>query len=166
MTRPCTSEEFIRMTKAERNLNQKERKNVGYGLGRPVKTVTSAFKRVFGESVGALNPHTAVIEIATKVVSCIIPSPLHRSHAAAAWRSQFCGGPPHHPHPAGGFAPDWHIQAHCSAQGMHSDSETNPDSMAHAAVTSGHGQAAAGGPVSGGRRLAPTTASLMSRLRL
>ena len=66
----------------------------------------------------------------------------------------------------GGFAPDWHIQAQYSAQGMHSDSETNPDSTAHAAVTSGHGQAAAGGPVSGGRRLAPTTASLMSRLRL
>ena len=44
------------------------------------------------------------------VVSCIIPRPLCRSHAAAAWRSQFCGGPPHHPHPAGGFAPDWHIK--------------------------------------------------------
>ena len=57
------------MTKAERNLNQKERKNVGYGLGRLVKTVTSAFKRVFGESVGALNPHTAVIEIATRVAT-------------------------------------------------------------------------------------------------
>ena len=66
----CTNEEFNRMTKAERKLNQKEwKKNVRYGLRWIVEIVISAFKRVFGESVRALKPHTATIEIATKVAA-------------------------------------------------------------------------------------------------
>ena len=66
----CTNEEFNRMTKAERKLNQKEwKKNVRYGLRWIVEIVISAFKRVFGESVRARKPHTAVIEIATKVAA-------------------------------------------------------------------------------------------------
>ena len=66
----CTNEEFNRMTKAERNLNQKEwKKNVRYGLRWIVEIVISAFKRVFGESVRALKPHTVIMEIATKVAA-------------------------------------------------------------------------------------------------
>ena len=40
-----------------------------YGLRWIVEIVISAFKRVFGESVRALKPHTAIIEIATKVAA-------------------------------------------------------------------------------------------------
>ena len=66
----CTSEEFNYMTKAERKLNQKAwKKDVRYGLRRIVEIVISAFKRVFGESVRARKPHTAIIEIATKVAA-------------------------------------------------------------------------------------------------
>ena len=101
-----------------------------------------------------------------QLVCCIIPRPLHRSHAVAAWRSQFCGRPPQHSRPAGGFALSLHRYARSSAQGTRSGSETIPDDAAHAAVTSDHGQAPSGGPVSGGRRIALGTASLMSRLRL
>ena len=66
----CTNEVFNRMTKGERRLNQKEwKEDVEYGLRWIVEIVISAFKRVFGESVRALKPHTAIIEIATKVAA-------------------------------------------------------------------------------------------------
>ena len=66
----CTNTELNRMTNGERRLNQKEwKKDVRYGLRWIVEIVISAFKRVFGESVRALKPHTAIIEIATKVAA-------------------------------------------------------------------------------------------------
>ena len=66
----CTSRELGRMTKSERQANQKEwRKRVGFGLRWLVEIVISAFKRVFGELVRALLPHTAYIEIATKIAA-------------------------------------------------------------------------------------------------
>ena len=66
----CTNEEFNRMTKAERLLNQKKwKKDARSGLRWIVEIVISAFKRVFGESVRALKPHTAIIEITTKIIA-------------------------------------------------------------------------------------------------
>ena len=66
----CSNEEFNHMTKDERRLNQKRwKKDVRSGLLWIVEIVISAFKRVFGESVRALKPHTAIIEIATKIAA-------------------------------------------------------------------------------------------------
>ena len=66
----CSNEEFNQMTKDERRLNQKRwKKDVRSGLRWIVEIVISAFKRVFGESVRALKPHTAIIEIATKIAA-------------------------------------------------------------------------------------------------
>lgn len=66
----CTSQELARMTKSERQANQKDwRKRVEFGLRWLVEIVISAFKRVFGESVRALKPHTAYVEIATKIAA-------------------------------------------------------------------------------------------------
>ena len=66
----CTSKELARMTKSERQANQKDwRERVEFGLRWLVEIVISAFKRVFGESVRALKPHTAYIEIATKIAA-------------------------------------------------------------------------------------------------
>ena len=87
----CTNTELNRMTNGERRLNRKEwKKDVEYGLRWIVEIVRSAFKRVFGESVRALKPHTAIIEIATKV---------ERSHTTATWTSGTrpsgrCAAPP------------------------------------------------------------------------
>ena len=66
----CTGREPNRMTNEERSANQKEWKNARYGLRRMVEIIISAFKRVFGESVRALTPRTAFIEVATKVAAC------------------------------------------------------------------------------------------------
>ena len=66
----CTSRELGRMTKSERRANQKNwREHVKFGLRWLVDIVTSAFKRVFGESVRALQPHTACVEVATKITA-------------------------------------------------------------------------------------------------
>ena len=66
----CTNAQLNRMTRGERRINQKEwKEDVEYGLRWIVEIVISAFKRVFGESVRALKPHTAVIEIATKIAA-------------------------------------------------------------------------------------------------
>ena len=59
------------MTKSERQANQKDwRERVEFGLRRLVEIAISAFKRVFGESVRTLKPHTAYVEIATKMAAC------------------------------------------------------------------------------------------------
>ena len=66
----CTSRELGRMAKSERRANQKNwRKHVRFGLRWLVEIVISAFKRVFGESVRALLPHTAYVEVATKITA-------------------------------------------------------------------------------------------------
>ena len=66
----CTNRELNRMVKKERLANQKDwKKRVEYGLRWIVEIVISAFKRVFGESVRALTPHTTNIEIATKIAA-------------------------------------------------------------------------------------------------
>ena len=66
----CTGREPNRMTKEERRANQKEwKKDTRYGLRWMVEIIISAFKRVFGESVRALTPRTAFIEVATKVAA-------------------------------------------------------------------------------------------------
>ena len=64
----CTSRELARMTKSERRANQKKwREYVRFGLRWFVEIVISSFKRIFGESVKALLPRTAYIEVATKI---------------------------------------------------------------------------------------------------
>ena len=56
------------MTKEERMANRKEwKKDTGYGLPW---IITSAFKRVFGESVRTLAPRTALIEATAKAAAC------------------------------------------------------------------------------------------------
>ena len=66
----CTGREPNRMTNEERRANQKEwKKDTGYGLRWMVEIIISAFKRVFGESVRALTPRTAFIEVAAKVAA-------------------------------------------------------------------------------------------------
>ena len=66
----CTNTEFHRMTKDERRANQKKwKKEVKFGLRWIVEIVISAFKRVLGESVRALKPYTAFIEVATKIAA-------------------------------------------------------------------------------------------------
>ena len=66
----CTGRELNRMANEERGANQKEwKKDTRYGLRWMVEIIISAFKRVFGESVRALTPRTAFIEVATKVVA-------------------------------------------------------------------------------------------------
>ena len=66
----CTNREFHCMTKGERKANQKKwKKEVEFGLRWIVEIVISAFKRVLGESVRALKPHTAFIEVATKIAA-------------------------------------------------------------------------------------------------
>lgn len=66
----CTDQDLNRMIKNERLANQKDwKERVRYGLRWIVEIVISAFKRVFGESVRALTPGTAYIEIATKVAA-------------------------------------------------------------------------------------------------
>ena len=66
----CTNREFHRMTKDERRANRdKWKKEVKFGLRWIVEIVISAFKRVLGESVRALKPYTAFIEVATKIVA-------------------------------------------------------------------------------------------------
>lgn len=66
----CTNRAFKRMTKAERRANQKEwKEDIEYGLRWIVEIVISAFKRVLGESVRALKPYTAFVEIATKIAA-------------------------------------------------------------------------------------------------
>ena len=66
----CTNSELNRMVKKERLANQKDwKERVEYGLRWIVEIVISAFKRVFGESVRALTPHTTNIEIATKIAA-------------------------------------------------------------------------------------------------
>ena len=58
------------MTKSERRANRKKwRKLVRFGLRWLVEIVISAYKRVFGESVRALLPRTAYIEVATKITA-------------------------------------------------------------------------------------------------
>lgn len=58
-----------RMTKSERRANQKKwGERAGFGL-RWLEIVISAFKHVFGESMGALLPYTAYIEIAIKIAA-------------------------------------------------------------------------------------------------
>ena len=65
-----TSRELGRMTNEERRANQKEwKKDTRYGLRWMVEIIISAFKRVFGESVRALTPRTAFVEVATKVAA-------------------------------------------------------------------------------------------------
>ena len=67
----CTGREPNRMTNEERRANQKEwKKDTRYGLRRAVEIIMSAFKRVFGESVRALMPRTAFIEVAAKAAAC------------------------------------------------------------------------------------------------
>ena len=66
----CTGRELNRMTNEERGACQKEwKKDTRYGLRWMVEIIISAFKRVFGESVRALTPRTAFIEVATKVAA-------------------------------------------------------------------------------------------------
>ena len=66
----CTNREFSRMTKDERRANRKKwKEKVEFGLRWIVEIVISAFKRVLGESVRALTPYTAFIEIATKIAA-------------------------------------------------------------------------------------------------
>ena len=65
----CTGREPNRMTNEERRANRKGWKNARYGLRWMVEIIISAFKRVFGESVRALTPCTAFIEVATKVAA-------------------------------------------------------------------------------------------------
>ena len=66
----CTGRELNRMTNEERRANQKEwKKDTRYGLRWMVEIIISAFKRVFGESVRALTPRTAFIEVAAKVAA-------------------------------------------------------------------------------------------------
>ena len=58
------------MTNEGRRVNQKEwKKDAGYGLRWMVEIIMSTFKRVSGESVRALTPRTAFIEVATKVAA-------------------------------------------------------------------------------------------------
>ena len=65
-----TGRELNRMTNEERRANQKEwKKDTRYGLRWMVEIIISAFKRVFGESVRALTPCTAFIEVAIKVAA-------------------------------------------------------------------------------------------------
>ena len=66
----CTGREPNRTAKEECGADQKEwKKDTRYGLRWMVEIIISAFKRVFGESVRALTPHTAFIEVATKVAA-------------------------------------------------------------------------------------------------
>ena len=66
----CASKELNRMVKKERLANQKDwKERVEYGLRWTVEIVISAFKRVFGESIRALTPHTTNIEIVTKIAA-------------------------------------------------------------------------------------------------
>ena len=66
----CTSRELGRMTKTERRANQKKwREHVRFGLRWLAEIVISAFKHVFGESVRELQPHTAYVEVATKIAA-------------------------------------------------------------------------------------------------
>ena len=65
----CTGRELNRMTNEERRANQEWKKDTRYGLRWMVEIIISAFKRVFGESVRALTPRTAFIEVATRVAA-------------------------------------------------------------------------------------------------
>ena len=66
----CTVKDLARMTKSERRANRKKwRKLVRFGLRWLVEIVISAYKRVFGESVRALSPRTAYVEVATKITA-------------------------------------------------------------------------------------------------
>lgn len=66
----CTNRDFQHMTKDERRANQKKwKEKVDYGLRWIVEIVISAFKRVLGESVRALTPYTAFVEITTKITA-------------------------------------------------------------------------------------------------
>ena len=90
----CTSTELNNMTKKEREANRKEwKKDTRYGLRWLVEIIISAFKRVFGESVRARNPHTAYIEIATKVAAYNCNLDIGDA-AVRAMREQANTGPP------------------------------------------------------------------------
>ena len=66
----CTCKDLARMTKSERRANRKKwRELVRFGLRWLVEIVISAFKRVLGESVRALSPRTAYVEVATKITA-------------------------------------------------------------------------------------------------
>ena len=66
----CTNREPGRMAMSELRANRKKwREAVKFGLRRLVEIVISAFKRVFGESVGALQPRTVYVEAATKITA-------------------------------------------------------------------------------------------------
>ena len=66
----CTNRTLARMVREARLANQKDWKTkVRYGLRWIVEIVISAFKRIFGESIRALTPYTAYIEIATKITA-------------------------------------------------------------------------------------------------
>ena len=66
----CTSKDLARMTKSERRANRKKwRELVRFRLRWLVEIVISAYKRVFGESVRALLPRTAYVEVATKIIA-------------------------------------------------------------------------------------------------
>ena len=94
----CTNEVFNRVAKGERRPNQLEwKEDVEYGLRWIVEMVISAFMRVFGGSVRALKPHTAIIEISTKAAAYT---------ATSTWRmrpSGQCASPktPGRPRPPG-----------------------------------------------------------------
>ncbi|MCE2509094.1 MAG: transposase [Nitrosopumilaceae archaeon] len=153
----CTNTELNRMTRGERRANQKAwKEDVGYGLRWIVEIVISAFKRVFGESVRALKPHTAIIEIATKIaaynrnldigdaaVRAMRPSP-------DAGRPDVAGGrPPREPHapaplPSGGWA--------VCAPGCHTSTEKpRIPSIRHPSARHAHGWAARMGRPGRGR---------------
>ena len=66
----CTNQTLARMVREARLANQKDWKaRVRYGLRWIVEIVISAFKRIFGESIRALTPYTAYVEIATKIAA-------------------------------------------------------------------------------------------------
>ena len=66
----CTNKDFNHMTKDERRANQKKwKERVEFGLRWIVEIVISAFKRVLGESVRALTPYTAFVEVTTKIAA-------------------------------------------------------------------------------------------------
>lgn len=74
------------MAKSGHRPNQKEwRERVKFGLRWLVENVTSAFKRALGESVGALLPHTAYIEIDTKMERSPTTAPKMSGTGPSGW---------------------------------------------------------------------------------